>query len=147
MSNSARKFIAVLLALWLPLFSGSVMAASVSMQYHSGQHNSEQLHSGQMDSVQSHDDADQSVAMQHGDNCEQQLFSASDTQHHAASHDQQDHKCTACGVCHLACSGYLAVSDLSGLTQHQPEVTVAVYLLSFNSTTSLPLLPPPLARV
>jgi len=146
MSQSARKFIAILLALWLPLFSGSVLAASVSMQYHSGQHQS-----GQMDSVQSHDDAHddvgQFVAMQHGDSCEQQFADSSDTQHHAASHDHHDKKCTACGVCHLACSGYLAVSDLSGLTQHQPEATVAVYLLSFNSTTSLPLLPPPLARV
>lgn len=137
MSQSARKFIAVLLALWLPLFSGSVLAASVSMQYHLGQDHS----------VQSHDDSDQLATMQHGDSCEQQFASASDTQHHAASHDHQDKKCTACGVCHLACSGYLAVSDLSGLTQHQPEATVAVYLLSFNSTTSLPLLPPPLARV
>jgi len=144
MSQSARKFIAVLLALWLPLFSGSVLAASVSMQLHTAKSHTEQMHTEQAsnDAVPM-----MQMAMQHGDSCEQQFSVSTDTQHHAASHDHHDNKCTACGVCHLACSGYLAVSDLSGLTQQQPDETVAVYLLSFNSTTSLPPLPPPLARV
>lgn len=147
MSQSTRKFIAILLALWLPLFSGSVLAASVSMQLHTGQLHTGQPHTEQMHSGQAFNDAVPMMQMQHGDSCAQQHTASSDTQHHAASHDHHDNECTACGVCHLACSGYLAVSDLSGLTQQQPDEAVAVYLLSFNSTTSLPLLPPPLARV
>ena len=138
----ARKFIAVLLALWLPLFSGSVLAASVSMQLHSGQ-----FHAGQSHSEQALNKAvaDMPQDMQHGDSCEQQFSGSADT--HASSHDHHDHKCTACGVCHLACSGYLAVSDLSGLTRQQPDSVLTTYLLSFNSVSSIPLLPPPLARV
>jgi hypothetical protein len=33
MLQTTRKFFAVLLALWLPLFSGSALAATISMQY------------------------------------------------------------------------------------------------------------------
>ncbi len=143
----ARKFIAVLLALWLPLFSGSVLAASVSMQLHSGQLHSGQFHAGQSHSEQALNEAvaDMPQDMQHGDSCEQQFVGNSD--HHAAPHDHHDKKCAACGVCNIACSGYLAVSDLSGLTRQQPDSVLTSYLLSFNSVSSIPLLPPPLARV
>jgi ferredoxin len=137
MYQFARKFIAVLLALWLPLFSGSVLAASVSMQFHAGQSHSEQALNEAI--------ADMQQDMQHGDSCEQQFVGSSDA--HAATHDHHDKKCTACGVCHLACSGYLAVSDLSGLTRQQPDSVLTTYLLSFNSVSSIPLLPTPLARV
>ncbi len=147
MSQISRKIIAALLALWLPLFSGSVLAASISMQFHAGQLNSEKIHS-----EQTVNDAYLDIAVpnaqqtiQHGDSCEQQSVGFSDT--HTSSHDHHDNKCTACGICHLACSGYLAVSDLSGLTQQQLEAPEAIYLLSFNSITSPFLLPPPLALV
>ncbi len=33
MSHSARKFIAVLLAIWLPLFGASALATTISMQH------------------------------------------------------------------------------------------------------------------
>lgn len=135
MSQSVRKFIAVLLAIWLPLFSGSVLAASVSMQFHAGQSHSEQALN----------EAIPDMRQDMHDSCEQQFVGSSDT--HAAPHDHHDKKCTACGVCHLACSGYLAVSDLSGLTRQQPDSVLTTYLLSFNSVSSIPLLPPPLARV
>lgn len=139
MSQSARKFIAVLLALWLPFFSGSVLAASVSMQ----------LSAGQMQ--QSHADiADMAMPdimpdMQHGDGCEHHTVSSA-TQDHGATQHHHGTSCNACGVCHLACSGYLAVSALSGLTVQQPGALLAVYLLSFDSITNIPLLPPPLVR-
>ncbi|MDX8378598.1 MAG: DUF2946 domain-containing protein [Gallionella sp.] len=142
MSLFTRKFIVVLLALWLPLFSGSVLAASVSMQFHVGKMNTEQ-------SLQN-SDSDSDVTMQYiqyGDSCDQQRVGSSDT--HAVHNDDHHHGkiCTACGVCHLACGGYLIVSDLSGLIQQQPENPKAFYLLSFNSVNSSFLLPPPLARV
>jgi hypothetical protein len=130
MSQIARKFIAVLLALWLPLFSGSVLAASVSMQFHAGQSHSEHALNEVIPDMQQD--------MQYGDSCEQQFVGSSDT---------HDKKCAACGVCNIACGGYLAVSDLSGLIAQQPDSVLTVYLLSFNSITSSLLLPPPLARV
>ena len=136
MSLSVRKYIAVFLAIWLPLFSGSVLAASVSMQFHAGQSHSEPALNEAMPDMQQD--------MQHGDSCEQQFVGSSDA--HAATHDHQDKKCSACGVCHLACSGYLAVSDLSRMNQQQLESPEAFYLLSFKSVTSPLLLPPPLAR-
>ena len=119
MSLSVRKYIAVLLAIWLPLFSGSVLATSVSMQ----------LHNSTSAVVISHDDV-----MEQG--CEQQ----------SVNNGHPDKKCTACGVCHLACSGYLTVSELIHPTVQLSDVSGTHYLLSFNSTTSIPLLPPPLAR-
>jgi hypothetical protein len=137
MSQIARKFIAVLLALWLPLFSGSVLAASVSMQFHAGQSHSEHALNEVIPDMQQD--------MQYGDSCEQQFVGSSDT--HAAPHDHHDKKCAACGVCNIACGGYLAVSDLSGLIAQQPDSVLTVYLLSFNTITSSRLLPPPLARV
>ena len=152
MFQFARKFIAVLLALWLPFFSGSALAASVSMQFHSGQFHAGQFHSGQAQQMNhepsyyedGHDFAMPAMqqAMQEGDSCEQHVGAAD-----AHAQDHHDKKCAACGVCNIACSGYLAVSCLSGLILQQADASLTVYLLSFDSTTSIPLLPPPLARV
>src|SRR5512146_2266906 len=36
MTRSARKFVAVIMLLWLPLFSGSALAATISMQMPQG---------------------------------------------------------------------------------------------------------------
>ena len=129
MSLTTRKFIAVLLAFWLPLFSGGVLAESLSMQLQRG----------------SCHEAAQNVRLAVVDeHTHHQLAPAAvDDQ----STDQHESSCNACGVCHLACSGYLAVSDLSGLAVQRAAITVVSYLLSFHSITSIPLLPPPLARV
>ena len=124
MSLPVRKLIALLLAVWLPLFSGSVLAASVSMQLHDVASSS-------------------SVAMQampQGEPCEQHMAAPHD---HAAMQDH--HGCAACTVCHLAGGVYLAVSHLDELTMSRSGAAVDLYLLSFNSITSIPLLPPPLA--
>lgn len=126
MSPAIRKFIAVLLALWLPLFSGGVLAESLSMQLQRGS---------------CHEAAQNTAADEH---MHHPLAPAAvDDQ----SVDQQGDACNTCGVCHLACSGYLAGSDLSGLTVQRAAISVASYLLSFRSISSIPLLPPPLARV
>lgn len=120
MSHTARKFIAVLLAIWLPLFSGSALAASVSMQ------------------------------MPHGFCHEMDLAAMQDMSDHQQSHDespvhdQHGSSCTACGVCHLACSGYLGVQAINNPEVMQAAASVTPYLFSFHSITSIPLLPPPL---
>lgn len=132
MSHSTQKFIAVLFAIWLPLFSGSVMAAAVSMQLQRG----------------SCHEAAAMQEMRHGDDGKHQHHhTASSAAHHeTASHDPQGSPCSACGVCHLACSGYLAVSGLEASAVQQTDGSVTPYLLSFHSITSTPLVPPPLAR-
>lgn len=134
MSHSVRKFVAVLLALWLPLFSGSVMAASVAMQ---------------LDMATSHhrasDAADEGATMDMS-HCEMSA-AADDLEEHPAAPDQPHHQCSACGICHLACSGYLAVSALNGLSIQQAGSAPVGYLLSFESVTSIPLLPPPLVQI
>ncbi|MDO8207375.1 MAG: DUF2946 domain-containing protein [Gallionella sp.] len=116
MSQTARKFIAVLLAIWLPLFSGSALAASVSMQMpHGSCHEMEA-----MQDMGDHHEADQ-----------------------APAHDQSC--CNA--LCHLACSGYLAVQQISTLDVPNTDASITPYLFSYHSITSIPLLPPPLTRV
>lgn len=116
MSHFIRKLIAVLLAIWLPLSSGSALAVSVSMQM-----------SG--------------VIMQ------------DETMSHEACHDMDGqkndqtghHSCADCGVCHLACSGYLGVQKILHPEILSPTPTATPYLFSYHSITSTPLVPPPLA--
>ena len=124
MSSFVRKFIAVLLAIWLPLFSGGALAASVSMQIQNGS-----CHEAGMDTMQDMDE-----------------------HQHAMSHDQSPNNdqdgtsCTACAVCHLACSGYLAMQGIAAVAAQVSAQTVTPYLVSFHSITPIPLVPPPLAR-
>lgn len=117
MSNFARKFIAVLLALWLPLFSGGALSASVSMQMH------------------------------HGSCQEADLEAMQDMEYHHAllADDQHGTSCADCGVCHLACSGYFGAPSVKNLEIMQPAFPVTPYEFSFHSITTNPLVPPPLA--
>ena len=123
MSYFIRKFIAVLLAIWLPLFSGSALAASVSMQMQNGS-----CHEAGMEAMQDMDE-DQH-AMSHDQ------FSAQ---------DQHGTSCTACGVCHFAGSGYLGVQTIKDMEVLQSAISVTPYLFSYHSITSTPVVPPPLA--
>jgi hypothetical protein len=109
MSYRTRKLIAVLLAIWLPLFSGSALASSVMMQMQP--------------------DACQEMGMDEHD------MAPASTQ------------CDTCDVCHLACGSYLAVQAISHPDALPAVATVTPYLFSFDSITSIPLLPPPLALV
>lgn len=109
MSYRARKLIAVLFAIWLPLFSGSALAASVMMQMPS-------------------------------DTCQEMGMDGHDMAPVPA-------QCDTCDVCHLACGSYLAVQAIAQPDALQAVATVTPYLFSFDSITSLPLLPPPLALV
>lgn len=126
MDRSSRKFIAVLMLLWLPLFSGSALAASVAMQLrHGGCH-----------------EVAASQAMSHED-------MGGHHQHHSATPaaaDEQPPACSSCGLCHLAGTGYLAVPGAELVTVQAAAREVTPYLVVFHSFTSAPLVPPPLAR-
>jgi hypothetical protein len=119
MLRSCRKSIAVLMLMWLPIFTGSALAASVLMLLPHGGCN----------------DAAMSEAMDMGE--------------HPMHHDEMpapagDH--STCGVCHLACTGYLTVPGVAFSAAHTAAREFTPYLVVFDSVTSTPLLPPPLVR-
>ena len=126
MSHPLRQLIAMLLAIWLPFFSGSALAASVAMQMTSGDCNvSAALEREHHASVMHHDEL-----VQFGD-----------------EQNQQNSGCNDCGVCHYACSGYMVnVADM--VMDQQSSMSVYVTLSNqIRSYTSAPLDPPPLSRV
>lgn len=126
MFRSSRKFIALLMLLWLPLSSGSALAATVSMQMPQGK-----CHEAVMSQAMSHEN----MGEHH--------------QHHGkmpATTDEHSPSCSACGVCHLACTGYLAVPGVELVAVQTTAREITPYLVVFHSFTSVPLVPPPLAR-
>jgi hypothetical protein len=124
MSKLSRKLVAVLMLLWLPLSSGSALAASIAMQLQHGGC----VESAEMQTM-SHDGMD-------GHHQHHEQAPASDTQ---AS-------CDSCGVCHLACTGYLAVPAVELVVTQTTALESTPYLVSFHSRTAAPLVPPPLVR-
>lgn len=126
MSRLTRKFVAVLMLLWLPIFTGSALAASVSMQLQRGT-----CHEAAAPMAMSHEDSDHH-------------------QHHSEAPtvtDQQDTSCSACGICHLACTGYLVAPSGETAAEQAASLETTPFLVVFSSFTSAPLDPPPLARV
>ena len=138
MSHIAGKFIALIMAIWLPLFSGNALAVSVAMQAMAGGHhstvvqpgesmphcasNAQQTHQAQLDA-----NLDQSAGQQ--------------------NQDQQNSVGENCGTCHFACCGYLAAATVE-VTKAQPSARLFVSLATqFQSIISIPLDPPPLARI
>ncbi len=127
MSNWFRKFVAVLMLLWLPFFSGSALAASVSMQMPSG--------------------ACHDVAMQMMSDVEMaDMMATSHTEHGDMSPSSDEQHATCNAICHLACTAYLAVPTVELVPVQISASNISPYLFSFHSITSTPLLPPPLAR-
>ena len=121
MTRSTKKFVAILMLLWLPLFSGNTLAATMSMQMQEGG-----CH-----------ETSTSQAMQHqnmGD-------------HHgiATAADEQSPAGSACDICHLACTGYLAVPNTEMVAEQSSARETTPFLVVFHSFTSAPLVPPPLA--
>jgi hypothetical protein len=126
MTRTTRKFIAVIMLLWLPVFTGSALAASVSMQLPQGE-----CHEAAMSHEAMNMDMDMSMdehQMHHGD----------------APAPAGEHN--SCGVCHLACTAYLAVPGVTLAAVQIAAREITPYLVVFNSVTSVPLLPPPLVR-
>lgn len=110
--------------LWLPLSTGSALAASVSMQMQSGE-----CHKV----VASHE-----VTHNHAD--------AHDRHLDTVAAEVPAPACTDCGICHLACAAYVSVPALT-----PPEIRITSGIVSnsleiFASVTTLPLLPPPLVH-
>jgi len=131
MTCSTRKFIAVIMLLWLPIFTGSALAASVSMQLPQGE-----CH----DAAMSHEAMSMDMAMD---------MNMGEHQYHGDMHapaDEHSPSCHDCGVCHLACTGYLAVTGIPAARTQAAAREITPYLVVFNSVTSVPLLPPPLVR-
>lgn len=116
MSASVKKWFAVLLAVWLPLFSGGALATSVTMQL-----------------------------PQH-DACHEMSIDEAVPHHAQAPADEHRPACHACGVCHLACTGYLTTLNLVGLTRQTTPAPATPYRVNFRSTSFAPLLPPPLVH-
>lgn len=122
MSLHYRQFIAVFLAIWLPLSGGHALAVSLTMQ---------------MPAAHCHDEAMSDMDM------DDMVMGEQD---HVAA-DEHHPSCNACGVCHLACTGYFGVQGTWGIAVQIAARDITPYLVAFNSHTSAPLLPPPLARV
>ena len=128
MLHLSRKFIAVLMLLWLPIFTGSALSASVSMLLHPAT-----CHEAAASSAMS----DMDMGGHHQHHGEQ----------HAANAEGEHSSCSTCGVCHLACTGYLAVPSVELTTAHAVAREITPYLVAFHSVTTTPLVPPPLVRV
>lgn len=138
MSRSIRKFIAILMLLWLPLFTGNALAASVAMQ----------MAQGECDQA-----ATPMMAAMDMPTMNMIGMDMTEHQHHYAdeatpsSADKQDTSCNGCGVCHVACTAYLAAWGVVTIAPLTVARDATPYLTAYRSISSLPLLPPPLARV
>ncbi len=118
MSHTTQKIIAILFALWLPLFSGSALAASVAMQMPAGSAQEAMMADCGMDEM--------------------------DMQQSGNSPDQA---CDSCALCHMACTAYIAVPVMSTPAVAASSYDATPYLLAFSSYSYTPLLPPPLVRI
>jgi hypothetical protein len=127
------KLVAVLLAVWLPLFSGYALADSIVMQNMHGD-----CHGAQQDSRPSQHVSDLHQHMHHAQ------LPANEHQS-AGQHDNQGSSCKNCGVCQIACSGYLAAVTLDVVDAQPSSQTFTLFSTQFQSFTSAPLVPPPLA--
>lgn len=126
MSQLSRKFVAVLMLLWLPVFTGSALAASVSiLMPHDLCH--------EVAASQSMPGMDMGEPHQH-------------TGETPGTGNDSTPSCGTSGVCHLACAAYLAVPSIELTVTPTVATDVTPYLVSFASLTFAPLVPPPLAR-
>jgi len=127
-----RKFISVLLVLWLPLLSGNALATSITMQFKgsdcdSALNGKSKTYSSQIVSKMHHRHAD--------------FLSPQD---HLLEHKQVNKEC---GKCVLACCGYVPASVVTVTKMKLPAVKLEPADAQFQSITSIPLDPPPLVRV
>jgi NAD-dependent dihydropyrimidine dehydrogenase PreA subunit len=111
------KFVATFLLLWLPLFGSSALAASISMQLHGACHDMAM------------------TAVQH-----------QGTAGHQHTNPYDSSSCNDCGVCHLACSGYLVSPSFEPAAPPRDGQVITLGQVSFTSVIVAPLDPPPLAR-
>jgi len=135
MPRTIGKFIAVILAVWLPLFSGNALAVSIAMQAMTGD-----CHPAVAQQDEPRKGCASAMQQHHA-----QLDAKADQS--AGHHDQQNAGDENCGTCHLACCGYMVAAPIE-VMEAQPSARLFTPLLSqFQSATTTPLDPPPLARV
>lgn len=67
-------------------------------------------------------------------------------QHPCKMHAEHGTSCNSCGVCHLACTGYLVVPGMEMIPVQTATTEITPYLVAFDSLVSAPLVPPPLVR-
>jgi hypothetical protein len=140
MLRTFKKFIAVLLAVWLPLFSGNALAMSVAMPTMDGDCPMAAQQGG-------HDSQQTSAAHQYTQPphlAAHQDAPAGDCDNHQ---DQQSSTHGNCGVCQLACCGYMAAATIKTSKAQLLAQLFTPVLTQFQSTTPTPLDHPPLARV
>jgi hypothetical protein len=130
MTRSTKKFIAVFMLLWLPVFTGNALAAAVFMQLPQGECHVAPL---------SHDAMDMDMSMDMNMDMGEHQMHHGDMPSPAGEH-------SSCGVCHLACTAYLAVPGVAMRAEQAAAREVTPYLVVFHSFTSAPLVPPPLVR-
>jgi hypothetical protein len=136
MSRLSKKVFAMVLAVWLPLFSGYALADSIVMQNMTGDCQGQQ----QIAHSMQHDSASQQH-MHH-------VQPAANDHQPAGQQDSQNSTCNDnCGVCQLACSGYFAVTAIDIAVIEPSSQSFALFSTEFQSATIAPLDPPPLARV
>lgn len=136
-----RKFVAVLLAIWLPLFSGNALAVSIGMQSVGGDCHVAQPGVEQSGAQHSHHSSNmhhhmQIAADQSGGHQEQQNH----------QHNQQNSHHKFCSVCQLACCGYLAAVTFEVAEIQLSAQSFTPFLTQFQSVVPTPLDPPPLVR-
>jgi hypothetical protein len=131
-----RKLAAVFLAIWLPLFSGNALAVSIAMQSTSGD-----CHPAQLSRYHTqHADTTMHQHMQHAGHHLQQSLQ------HDQQNVQQSPSHNDCGVCQLACCGYMATVAIDVAEIKPPAQQFALSSTQFQSFNSAPLVPPPLDR-
>jgi hypothetical protein len=121
------KFVALLLAVWLPLISGNALAASIVMPSMGG-------------------DCQAMQTMQTASAMNQHLQLASDQQQQIPPQDQHNTCHNDHGICQLTCCSYLAAVTLAIADIPSAAQSFAPSSTQFQSFTSAPLDPPPLAR-
>jgi len=136
MFRSTGKFIAVFLAIWLPLFSGNAMAESVAMHAKNGSCHTE---AAPQNAHHSHQASTQHQHMH-------QAHLAANHDSPSSHHDPQNSSCKNHTLCHLACCGYVAASVSVIVAVQQADRIFAPYL-DAPRTLTLPLFdPPPITR-
>jgi hypothetical protein len=127
-----RKFVAILLAIWLPLFSGYALADSLVVQNIKGD-----CHGAQHVTTSSQHELVLHQHMLH-------VQPTADMHPPASQHDNQGSTCNNCGVCQIACSGYLAAVTIDVVDAQPSSLSFMIFSAQFQSFTSAPLDPPPL---
>ena len=136
---TVKQFIAVLMAIWLPLFSVSAMAASIPMQITNG--DCHPVVAKANEHVLVHDTVLHHHSTLHDDQA------ASGPGHATGQQDQQNSSCKDCSVCHFACSGYMVAAAIDATETLLSSQKYHASPVSFQSYNSAPLEPPPLSRV